>query len=75
MGLTILYSIGCPKCNVLKKKLDAKGIDYVVIDDIGAIKALNIDVLPVLKVGQEYKEFSSAVAWANSYTQGGVMVG
>ena len=30
----ILYSTGCPKCKILKKKLEDKNIDYVESDDI-----------------------------------------
>ena len=30
MVIPILYSTGCPKCNVLTRKLDAKGIEYTV---------------------------------------------
>ena len=29
-----LYSTGCPKCKVLAKKLEAKGVEFEVIDDI-----------------------------------------
>ena len=30
----ILYSTGCPKCNILKKKLADAKIDYSVIEDV-----------------------------------------
>ena len=30
----ILYSTGCPKCNILKKKLADAQIDYKVIEDV-----------------------------------------
>ena len=49
----ILYSTGCPKCQVLKKKLDGKNIKYVLCDDQNIMKAENIDKVPVLKVNGE----------------------
>lgn len=35
-----LYSTGCPKCNVLKKKLDALNAKYDVITDMDEIKGI-----------------------------------
>lgn len=36
----ILYSTGCPRCKILKSKLDKKGITYSVVDDVD--KMLNM---------------------------------
>ena len=32
-----LYSTGCPKCKVLKKKLEASGKEFEVIEDLDQI--------------------------------------
>ncbi len=67
-----LYSTGCPKCNVLKKKLDAAQINYTVIEDMDAIMAvcneLKVDTVPILEVElneevSEFMEFPQAVKW------------
>lgn len=59
----VLYSIGCPKCTVLKMKLDQKGIEYGLNDSMEEMEALGIQSVPVLSVNGELKDFSEAVRW------------
>jgi hypothetical protein len=33
MDYVVVYTIHCPACNILEKKLAAAGIDYTVVDD------------------------------------------
>lgn len=61
----ILYTIGCPMCNVLKKKLDAKGVAYVENSSAKEMMALGISSLPVLSVDGELYDFRKAVEWVN----------
>ena len=61
----ILYSTGCPKCNVLKQKLDMAGIDYEVETDMSTLIDLGIDTVPILKVDNDYKSFKVANDWIN----------
>ena len=71
-----LYSTGCPKCNVLKKKLEAAGIEYDVITDMEIIQdvcnGLGVDTLPILGINadiqEEYMEFASAIKWVGEQT-------
>ena len=65
MDKCILYSTGCPKCKVLKSKLDDKNIGYIVIDDIDEIMSKGIDSVPVLEVNGEMMNFKSAVDYVN----------
>lgn len=67
-----LYSTGCPRCNVLKKKLDAAEINYTVVEDMGEIERvcneLKVDMLPILEVEineemSQFMEFPQAVKW------------
>lgn len=44
----IVYTIHCPACNVLEKKLQKAGIDYSIIDD--AEKMTNIEQFPMMLV-------------------------
>ena len=64
----ILYSTGCPKCKVLKAKLDQKDLTYDIETDIEKMKELNILSLPVLKVDDKFLQFKDAVDWVNSLT-------
>lgn len=61
----ILYSTGCPKCNVLKKKLDAAGIDYTEENNIKIMEELGIDAVPVLKVDNKMLSYIEAVNYIN----------
>lgn len=61
----ILYSTGCPKCKVLKKKLADKNIEYLEIGDTAYMAALGIDAVPVLSVGGKPLSFQEAVEWVN----------
>lgn len=61
----ILYSTGCPKCKILKKKLDDKNIDYVENDDIETMISLGIEQVPVLSVDNKLFQFAEAVKWVN----------
>lgn len=61
----ILYSTGCPKCSVIKKKLDAKGIGCTENNDVDAMLALGISQVPVLSVDGELLSFVEANQWVN----------
>lgn len=65
MNEIILYSTGCPRCSVLKKKLDANNIDYHEVTDVDQMTKLGIDAVPVLNVGNKYLDFSQAIKWIN----------
>ena len=66
MNKIILYTTHCPKCNILKSKLNEKNIVYQEIEDINIMKELEITTVPVLSVNGEFKEFKSAVDWVKN---------
>lgn len=57
----VLYSTGCPRCEILKKKLDSEGVEYEVCEDVEVMKSLGIMSVPVLKVGEKTFNFSEAI--------------
>ena len=59
----IMYSTGCPKCNVLKRKLEGKNIAYTENTSIDEMKALGIMSVPVLKVEDRLLRFADALQW------------
>ena len=61
-----LYSTGCPKCKVLKSKLDGKQIEYTIIEDIEVMKNKGFNSLPVLEVDGTMYEFREAVNYVNN---------
>lgn len=60
-----LYSTGCPKCKVLKMKLDSKNINYNTISDVSIIISKGINTVPVLEVDGNIMDFKTAVDWIN----------
>lgn len=69
--ITVYISDKCPKCNILKIKLNNKGIKYQEkiaskeeIDDI--LKTTNIMSLPILKIDDKYLDFTEANNWVNN---------
>ena len=63
----ILYSADwCPKCQVLKKKLVAKYVEFKVVKDENILDEMGIDELPVLSVNGELMNMAAANNWINS---------
>lgn len=63
----ILYTTGCPKCNVLKTKLNNKEIPYTEITDINLMKEKGFYQVPMLEVNGQVMDFTTANNWLNSY--------
>ena len=67
MDKVVLYTIHCPKCGVVQKKLEQKNIEFEMITDPTTVteigKANGISSAPILKVGENYLDFSKAVKW------------
>ena len=61
----VMYSTGCPKCRVLEAKLNAKGIEYTVCNDVTEMERLCFSTVPVLSVDGQNYEFSEAVKYIN----------
>ncbi len=61
----ILYSTGCPRCNVLKSKLSDKEIAYIEITSVEEMKTLGITEVPILSIKGQMLDFKSAVEWVN----------
>ena len=59
----ILYEHGCPRCKVLKSKLDQKGIAYENISDIEVMKEKGFIEAPKLEVDGVVMNFTEAVEW------------
>ena len=59
----ILYEHGCPRCKVLKMKLDQKGIKYDTVNDIEVMKAKGFNEAPKLEVNGILMGFKEAVEW------------
>ena len=63
--MVVLYSTGCPQCNVLKTKLDNKGIEYELVTDEDVMIAKGFMSAPILEVNGEVLPFKQANDWVN----------
>ena len=61
----ILYSTGCPKCKVLKSKLDTAKIYYEIFDNVEEMINMGMTTIPVLEVNNSRMSFKEAVKWIN----------
>lgn len=71
----ILYTIDCPKCLVLERKLNDKGIKYQVCKDRDLMMQLGFNEMPMLRIitfddnkelsGMTNLNFVQAVKWIN----------
>ena len=59
----ILYSTGCPKCNILKKKLADAQIDYKVIEDVDVMVSKGLKDVPWLAVAGNLMNIDDSSKW------------
>lgn len=62
----VLYSTGCPRCNVLETKLKNKGILFEEVNDEDIMINKGFDNVPVLEVDGNYMDFGKANEFINS---------
>ena len=60
-----LFSTGCPKCTILKKKLSQKGIEYTEVNDIKQMLDMGLQSAPWLEVDGQMMNFNQANKWIN----------
>lgn len=65
MGI-ILYSTNCPRCNILKTKLNRKEIPFSEENDIDVMIEKGFTEVPMLEVDGEIMNFSQANTWINN---------
>ena len=67
MSNIILFSNGCPKCAVLKKKLLEQNIEFVENNNVEEMIKLNFENMPILEVNGVRMEFKEAVEWIKEH--------
>lgn len=60
-----LFSTECPKCRVLEHKLNQNKIAYEKSSDIQEVIDNGFMSAPVLKLGDDYMDFVTAINWLN----------
>ena len=55
----------CPKCKILKEKMDLKGIEYTEVHNNDALIEKGIFTVPVLEVDGKMMNMKEANDWIN----------
>lgn len=63
--ITIYTTQTCPKCKILKKKLQEKGIEYKEFNDEDEMQSMGILSVPVMDVDGEQLDFPAAIKYVN----------
>lgn len=66
----IYFGNGCPKCEILKKKLEDKKVIYKN-GELQEIIDAGFRNVPVLKINNQYLDFSKAINYINNYGKAG----
>lgn len=61
----VLFSTGCPKCKVLERKLEDKGIVYTENNNTDDMKERGFTSVPILSVNGQLLNFYDANKWIN----------
>lgn len=63
----------CPRCSVVKKKLDEAHINYEICKDEKEMEEKGIDLLPAMEVDQneERMDFSAILAFIKAHNEEG----
>lgn len=64
--MIILYTIDCPKCKVLERKLESNCIEFDKCYDIELMKSKGFTQTPQLEVDGKIMDFSNAIKWLNN---------
>lgn len=64
----VLYTIDCPNCLILEKKLKAKNINVIRVSDKDAIiaKGFGESSFPILEVNGVVMNYKTAIQWINN---------
>ena len=61
--MVILYSTDCPRCRIIEKKLQDKGIKFELFNDVDAMIAKGFKEAPKLEVDGVVMDFKEANEW------------
>lgn len=63
----ILYSTECPKCKILKQKLDEANITYIVCSDIEIIKNKGFRSVPMVEINNKIMNYLECINWIKEH--------
>jgi len=66
----IFYTTDCPKCKVLKAKLQQAGIEFTEEHDVDVMLMKGLKAAPALEVNGHLFDFKLAIAWIGGQLNG-----
>lgn len=63
MDITVYTTPGCPRCKVLKTKLEQKNIEYTESSNVDEVIALGFSSAPVVKINGIAYDYKGALEW------------
>lgn len=63
----VFYSTGCPKCKILKKKIEEKGISYEENNSVDQMLDIGLKSAPALSIDGNILLFKDALEWVKKY--------
>ncbi len=61
--MVVFYTTHCPKCKVIKTKLDKKGVTYTENENVNEMLELGFKSAPILIVDGKALTFNEALKW------------
>jgi len=61
--ITVYAKEGCPKCRVLKLKLNQHGLEFTEFNDMDAMIEMGIKSVPQMKVDDKMYTFEEAIKY------------
>lgn len=66
--MNVLYTINCPNCTILEKKLKSKNIEFLRVSDKETIrsKGYGDSSFPILEIDGVVMNYKTAIQWINN---------
>ena len=65
--MIILYSTGCPKCNILERRLTNDKIEFSITDNVDKLIDMGFQNAPVLQIGDNFIDYTNAMKLLKVY--------
>ena len=64
----VLYTIDCPNCLILEKKLKSKNVEFLRVSDRSTLEAKGFggSSFPILEVDGVVMNYKTAISWINN---------
>lgn len=65
--MIILYSTGCPKCNILERRLTNDKIEFSITDNVDKLIDMGFQNAPVLQIDDNFIDYTNAMKLLKVY--------